>query len=206
MEAAYGGKHPAYGTHNALLSLGNGAYLEIIAPDPNRKHAAMPTIFGLDKTTNMDRLVAFAVHPNPSMKGATFELIAQSMYLSGYKIGGIKSGERQSPDGQLLQWRFTSPLCAKWTQPFVIHRGNTRSPAETAPTGCRILKLVFYCQEGEVAAATEMYQRIGLISNGGRVPVAIEKSDGSNYMAAEILTPKGRRVFLGQRETKVKEK
>ena len=31
---AYGGEHPNLGTHNALISLGNRTYLELLAPRP----------------------------------------------------------------------------------------------------------------------------------------------------------------------------
>lgn len=33
--AAYGGAHPTTGTHNALASLGDDVYLEILSPNPD---------------------------------------------------------------------------------------------------------------------------------------------------------------------------
>ena len=39
IEPAFGGAHPDHGTCNALLSLGEGRYLELIGPDP---HATSP--------------------------------------------------------------------------------------------------------------------------------------------------------------------
>ena len=43
-----GGKHAHFGTHNRLLSLGPGLYLEVIAPDPEAPAPDRPRWFDLD--------------------------------------------------------------------------------------------------------------------------------------------------------------
>jgi len=43
-----GGQHGHYGTHNRLLGLGEGLYLEVIAPDPAAPAPPHPRWFGLD--------------------------------------------------------------------------------------------------------------------------------------------------------------
>ncbi len=44
-----GGKHARYGTHNTLLGLGDGIYLEVIAPDPDAPKPEGGRWFGLDR-------------------------------------------------------------------------------------------------------------------------------------------------------------
>jgi hypothetical protein len=44
-----GGQHARYSTHNRLLGLGTGLYLEVIAPDPAAPPPPHPRWFGLDR-------------------------------------------------------------------------------------------------------------------------------------------------------------
>src|ERR1700730_4436887 len=59
VRAAFGGVHPGRGTRNALLSLGERRYLEIIAPDPQQSLA--PDNYGLKERTGPG-LVGWAAH------------------------------------------------------------------------------------------------------------------------------------------------
>ncbi|MEM8956992.1 MAG: VOC family protein [Pseudomonadota bacterium] len=54
-----GGKHPALGTHNCLLSLGPEIYLEVISIDPEGVRPAFARCFGLDTFSGPPRLVAW---------------------------------------------------------------------------------------------------------------------------------------------------
>jgi hypothetical protein len=51
-----GGQHPVMGTHNRLLSLGPGCYLEVIAPDPSLPAPARPRWFRMDEREGTPRL------------------------------------------------------------------------------------------------------------------------------------------------------
>jgi hypothetical protein len=42
-----GGAHDGFGTHNALLRLGDDVYLEVLAPDPAQPAPQRPRLFGL---------------------------------------------------------------------------------------------------------------------------------------------------------------
>lgn len=48
IEIPPGGQHPLMGTHNHLLRLGEGLFLEVIAPDPSALPPARARWFGLD--------------------------------------------------------------------------------------------------------------------------------------------------------------
>ena len=55
-----GGRHAGFGTHNRLLGLGGGAYLEVIGSDPAQGEPPEPRPFGIDGMAG-PRLVAWAV-------------------------------------------------------------------------------------------------------------------------------------------------
>ncbi|SEW28042.1 Glyoxalase-like domain-containing protein [Aliiroseovarius sediminilitoris] len=58
---AGGGEHPLMGTHNALLSLGPSAYLEVIAINPDAPAPSRARWFDLDYFTGPARLTNWAL-------------------------------------------------------------------------------------------------------------------------------------------------
>ncbi len=93
--AAPGGSHEGRGSHNALLSLGDGAYLEIIAPDPAQPKPPGPRPFGLDSLTE-PRMVTFAVHAERS-GGAEPEAAAGR--LQRWRAHAVWPGDGPGPGG-----------------------------------------------------------------------------------------------------------
>ena len=55
-----GGQHVRYGTHNALMGLGDGLYLEAIAVDPDATPQDLPRWFGLDSFIGAPRIITWA--------------------------------------------------------------------------------------------------------------------------------------------------
>lgn len=128
-----GGRHPQWGTRNALLSLGGDTYFEVIGPEEGVR---LPTAFQLDRVTR-PRLVTWAV------KCEDLDGVAGRAADAGIQLGEVTAGSRKTPAGELLSWRFTDPLTvlADGLVPFLIDWGETRNPARSAAPGCTLLHL-----------------------------------------------------------------
>lgn len=137
VRAGFGGQHPGAGTHNALLSFGEGSYLEIIGPDPTQEPPEdRPMPFGID-TLVAPRLVTWAVKaPNIAARVARAR-------EQGYDPGTPAAMSRQRPDGVRLGWMLTrAPVqVGDGLVPFLIDWGETPHPSESAPGGCRLVSL-----------------------------------------------------------------
>jgi hypothetical protein len=127
-----GGQHPGLGTHNALLSLGDRTYLEIIAPDPAHPGTGQPP-FGLDQLT-APALRAWAAAPQD------LDAAVERARTEGLAYGDIVTGHRRSPGDGEVSWRMTTYAYdgAVAVVPFLIDWGPARHPAQTAPTGLRL--------------------------------------------------------------------
>src|SRR6266849_5838961 len=95
VRATFGGVHPGRGTQNALLSLGERRYLEIIAPDP--KQASVQQ-FSVITQLKEPRLIGWAAHPGD------LEALAKKLREAGVAFEGPRAGSRARPDGKVLQW------------------------------------------------------------------------------------------------------
>ena len=118
-----GGSHDGLGTANQLVDLGNGAYLEIIGPDPAQPAPAQPRPFGIDELES-PRLVTWAIRTE-----ALDDLIAEAR-AGGYDPGPARAMSRRTPGGELLEWRLTAPRFdyGDGLVPFLIDWGGTPHP------------------------------------------------------------------------------
>ena len=138
-----GGKHPSGGTENALLSLGNMAYLELIAPradaDPNDNFAKYlrtlqePTLVGwMLRVQNADAARA-------------------QIQQNGFAVSEARPGSRITPAGQELQWRtFALQGVQIATAPFFIEwSASTTHPSLSSPGGCTVRSFALADPNGE---------------------------------------------------------
>ena len=97
-----GGRHPGFGTHNALLSLGPSTYLEIIAPDPETLVANDKILLQkyFEQTPRLSRWV---------IRTEQIEELSSRVAQDGLSLGEVQSGSRAKPDGSVLTWRLTDP-------------------------------------------------------------------------------------------------
>ena len=133
---ATGGVHPGRGTRNALLALGQGRYLEVIAPNPAQ--TAIPTtraeLPAMLKRLPAPQLVEWAV------RTLNIEASADRLRKYGIAFHGPTPGSRARPDGKLLHWQALNfDNDRDGLLPFLIEWGaDTPHPSEAAPAGCKL--------------------------------------------------------------------
>jgi hypothetical protein len=166
-----GGAHPAFGTHNRLLSLGPRAYLEVIAVDPDAPPPDRPRWFDLDRFSGPPRLTNWIVRVD--------DLAAAQ--AAGAAPGAILDLERGRyrwrmavPEDGVLPHDNLHPAVIEWRGPH---------PAEALPDrGCRLARLILRHPEPERLAGLPG-------ADDGRVRIEA----GPAGLSALIDTPRGAR-------------
>ncbi|MGC9418708.1 MAG: VOC family protein [Rhodovulum sp.] len=173
-----GGRHAAMGTHNRLLRLGPGLYLEVIAIDPAAPPPGRPRWFDLDRFAGPPRLTNWiarcddldaALACAPDGTGVPMELARGD-----------------------LRWRMAVPedgrLPFDGLFPALISWQGAAHPAALLPeTGCRLAGLELVHPQAE---ALRLALR-GMIDD----PLIAVHSGPAPAMRALIDTPSGRRVL-----------
>lgn len=149
VRAAFGGVHPGRGTRNALLSLGERRYVEIMAPDPDQPDATDPLALHLRKLSE-PRIVGWAAHPGD------LGSFAKRLRDTGVSFEGPTPGSRKRPEGRVLQWQtLTLKDNPSWLLPFFIEwSADSLHPSADAPAGCRLIRFEALTPEPDKLAKT----------------------------------------------------
>lgn len=133
--AVYGGAHPGRGTQNALLSLGRGRYLELLAPNP------LDTV-GAPRAAEFARFHALTPFGWALRTHDADELLA-ALRRRGLPGGAVIRGSRARPDQSILRWRTLNPWGSnRALLPFFIEWSQSSPhPSNESPSGCGLVEL-----------------------------------------------------------------
>jgi Glyoxalase-like domain len=198
VETAEGGAHPLMRTHNRLLNLWGGTYLEVLAINPEAApiDAPRPRLFAMDdpalraRLENGPQLVHWVARVDRPKLLARW----QSQYPE--RIAPVAAMTRGSntwnltvpDDGAFPSWQGAGdgllPSLIQWDTP--------RHPSETLPeTGIALKSL------------TGFHPRANLVSEqlawlGASHLMRVEVTDGAPTLVAEFELPDGSTVTIGQ--------
>lgn len=161
-----GGRHPDFGTHNALLSLGDNRYLEILAPDPSLEppdRGRLTDVWGA-RAQGLFTWVA---------KSAD---IRRAVDQAASPLGEVQPCSRMKPDGTTLSWTLSDPFVGRLggAIPFLIDWDTSPHPSLSAPSGGELEGLVIRHPEPE---------RIERILKSLDLGVTVERSEMPGLVA-----------------------
>jgi hypothetical protein len=175
-----GGEHPGRGTRNALVSLGPGLYIEILAPQ-----ASAPDSGAAAELRALTDLTPFGW----AVFVRDMEAARRRLGNAGLSLSAIKPGSRARPDGSLLEWKTFDiekpPLAGV---PFFIRWGDgSTHPSKDSPAGCRLEGLRIFSPD-----ADDLRRALASLP----LDVAVE-AGGRATMDVTLRCPKGTVQFRG---------
>ncbi len=186
--AISGGVHPGRGTRNALIGLGAGRYLELMAPNPDDTTAAA-------RATASARAAWFARFHTLTpvawaIRAENVDAERRRLQSRGVPVPALQSGSRRRPDGRELSWSWFYPWgIGGGNLPFVIAWSPASPhPSADAPTGCVLVEL-------RLVSPTPEPLRKQFADAGWPVAVVASRDDG---VQLELRCPRGR-VFFPRR-------
>ena len=167
-----GGCHDRFATHNRLLGLENGIYLEAIAVNPEAKKPTRPRWFDLDNFNGKPRITNWVCRS----KNINFEV--KNIFFENTQI--IKMRRNQ------LKWLITVPrdgiLPFDGAFPAVLQWETNPPVAQLAPSKCSLRHMTIFHPE-----AIELQKRIQSFKD----PQISFEPDEKVTFFAEFDTPNG---------------
>jgi hypothetical protein len=133
VEPVFGGNHPDGGTRNALASLGDGTYIEIIAPNPDAELS--PMYASLKNLATLTPIMWAVGVENAEAAKALLD-------SKGYPAIGVRKGSRIKPDGSVLKWQTVAvPSSSSYLPFFIQWDKDSTHPSKSSPAGCSLASL-----------------------------------------------------------------
>jgi hypothetical protein len=139
-----GGRHERFGTHNALLSLGPGVYLEVVARDPDLPVPAHGLLVDIPPEEG-SRLITWVLRVDD------IDASARAAEAAGLSLGAVEPGQRETPAGEMICWQLTDPYANRrdGALPFLINWGNTPHPSTVVPSAGQLVSLAIEHPDAE---------------------------------------------------------
>ena len=194
---AGGGAHPRMGTHNRVLGMAEGIYLEVIAIDPRAEPPARPRWFGLDQDAVRARLAQgpYLAHwaarveaplDLSRMQAGHPDRLAPAIAMTR---GALRWRLTVPDDGSLPAWREAGVAAGDGLLPTLIQWDVPDYPGVSLPRqDLALLRL-----SGSHPQAGLLRQ--GLAWMGADHLIELEQADGPPRLSAQIATAQGLRTL-----------
>ncbi len=192
-----GGAHAAMGTHNRVLGLFGGIYLEVIAvnPDARRRNARAGSGWTATTCASACRLVpACCTGPRAWSAPPTWHAGRRSTRARSHRSSPMQRGDLHwritvPEDGSLPAWQGEAASAGDGLLPSLIQWDVAPHPGASLPRqDLALRRLAGHHPHAELL-------RQGLAWLGAEHLIALEQADGPPRLTAEIETPQGIRTL-----------